>query len=174
MTAIRLARPSDLSAVQEIAEAAYARYIERIGPRPAPMDDDYAARVADGAVHVACVAGAGETGAGEADAGGSEAIVGFIVTAVHPDHLELSTVAVAPQQQGRGIGRQLIACAEDLADRYGLQEVRLYTNEAIWENLELYPRLGYRETGRRNTHGFDRVHFAKRVDSSGDTPRISN
>jgi hypothetical protein len=31
------------------------------------------------------------------------------------------------------------------------------------ENLALYPRLGYREDGRRVEDGFDRVFFSKRL-----------
>jgi hypothetical protein len=43
--------------------------------------------------------------------------------------------------------------------------VRLYTNAAMEENLVLYPRLGYREVGRRRDGGFDRVFFTKSMRS---------
>lgn len=160
-TTIRPGDASDLEAIRSIAEAAYSLYIERVGKRPAPMDDDYAALLEAGAVHVACDA--------------ADQIVGFLVTAVHDDHLELTTVAVAPQQQGTGVGGRLIALAEDLAREHGRADVRLYTNAAMTENLELYPRLGYRETNRRREAGFDRVFFAKHVEPHiADTPHISN
>ena len=42
-------------------------------------------------------------------------------------------------------------------------EVRLYTNEAMTENLTFYPRHGYRETGRAVEHGFRRVYFSKAI-----------
>jgi hypothetical protein len=31
------------------------------------------------------------------------------------------------------------------------------------ENLELYPRLGYRQTDRRVEDGFERVYFSKKL-----------
>jgi hypothetical protein len=33
------------------------------------------------------------------------------------------------------------------------------------ENIAMYPRLGYRETGRGEQAGYARVFFAKRLDS---------
>jgi hypothetical protein len=52
----------------------------------------------------------------------------------------------------------------------GVTEVRLYTNEAMTENLSFYPRHGYRETGRAVQDGFRRVYFSKTVrqDDVGD------
>jgi hypothetical protein len=43
----------------------------------------------------------------------------------------------------------------------GLPEVRLYTNEAMTENLDYYPRRGYRETHRATQNGYRRVFFSK-------------
>jgi hypothetical protein len=54
-----------------------------------------------------------------------------------------------------------LACAESLAADLGLPELRLYTNAAMTENLKLYPRLGYGETGRHSERGFERVYFSK-------------
>ena len=66
-----------------------------------------------------------------------------------------------PDRQGCGIGRALIAHVEEEARRLGLNAVELYTNEKMTENLGLYSRLGYIETGRRNEDGFNRVFFRK-------------
>ena len=50
-----------------------------------------------------------------------------------------------------------MARAESEAIRLGLDELRLYTNAAMsGQNLALYPRLGYRETGRRSEAGYAR------------------
>jgi GNAT superfamily N-acetyltransferase len=65
--------------------------------------------------------------------------------------------------QGRGIGGRLLALAEDHTRRHGLHEVRLYTNEAMTENLAYYPRRGYVESHRAEQDGFRRVFFRKRV-----------
>ncbi|SPJ22858.1 GNAT family N-acetyltransferase [Palleronia abyssalis] len=75
----------------------------------------------------------------------------------------LETVAVHPHASGRGLGRTLIAHCEARAQADGLTGVTLYTNAAMTSNLALYPRLGYREVGRRTESGFDRVFFEKRM-----------
>jgi hypothetical protein len=43
----------------------------------------------------------------------------------------------------------------------GLPEIRLCTNEAMTENLDYYPRRGYRETHRATHNGYQRVFFSK-------------
>lgn len=149
---MRGARLDEVDALRGIVQRAYEPYVPRIGRRPAPMDDDYAARVRSGQVTVAVVRG------GPA---------GLIVTEPQADHLLIDNVAVEPAYQGRGIGRALLAHAERIAARSGLRELRLYTNAAMTENLALYPRLGYRETGRRRDEGFDRVFFTKPTPSNG-------
>jgi len=64
------------------------------------------------------------------------------------DHLLLDNVAVDPALHGRGLGRTLIAFAKREALRRGYREVRVYTHEAMAENLAMYPVLGWQETGR--------------------------
>ena len=80
--------------------------------------------------------------------------------------LRVENVAVDPLAQHQGIGRRLLEHADREAAALGLDEVRLYTNEAMSENLALYPRLGYREEGRRTEEGFARVYFSKRLGCS--------
>jgi ribosomal protein S18 acetylase RimI-like enzyme len=57
----------------------------------------------------------------------------------------------------------LIAFAEREAARRGFDEITLYTNAQMTENLALYPALGYMEIGRRSEYGFDRVFFRKAI-----------
>ena len=61
----------------------------------------------------------------------------------------------------------LVAHAETLAAGAGLEAVELYTNQDMTENLRLYPRLGYVETGRRSEDGYRRVYFRKALAPSG-------
>jgi hypothetical protein len=42
-------------------------------------------------------------------------------------------------------------------------EIRLYTNEAMTENLDRCPRRGYHETHRSTQNGYQRVFFSKVV-----------
>lgn len=145
---IRPAGAADRAAVEAMVAAAYAPWVARLGQRPGPLRDDYASRIAQGAVHVA-----------ERDG----AITGVLVTLPRPGALLLDNVAVAPAAQGRGLGRALIAFAEGLARARGAARVTLYTHERMAENLTLYPRLGYVETGRGVQDGYPRVFFEKRL-----------
>jgi GNAT superfamily N-acetyltransferase len=147
---IRPAAESDASAVRAVVDAAYSVYVPRIGRRPAPMTADYAQLIADGEVWVV-------------DEDGT--VVGIVVIRAAGDALELENVAVAPDRQGHGHGRALIAFAEQRALELGLAAVELYTNEAMVENVQLYPRLGYAEVGRRVEDGYRRVFFRKTLDA---------
>ncbi|MGX9790807.1 GNAT family N-acetyltransferase [Mycobacterium sp. MMS18-G62] len=147
-TSIRRATAADLPGIRQLIADAYTKYIERIGRPPAPMTADYAAALEHSRVWVLVR---------------DDAIVGALVTECHPDHLLLETVAVAPHAQGKGYGRLLLERAESDAVELGLTEVRLYTNEAMTENLSFYPRHGYTETARAVQDGYKRVFFAKTV-----------
>ena len=124
-------------------------YIERIGKPPGPMLDDYGALIADGVISVS------------EDSDGT--IAALIVLLPKPDHLLLDNIAVRPYRQGRGLGRQLIALAEAEARRLGHAELRLYTHQKMTENIALYARLGFVETGRGQEAGYDRVFMTKRL-----------
>jgi ribosomal protein S18 acetylase RimI-like enzyme len=148
MLTVRRAGEADVAALTAVAAEAYRPYVPRIGREPAPMTANYGQAVGSGLTWVA-----------EADG----EIVGLLVLVVHPDHLLLENVAVRPAAQGRGVGARLLALAEDEARARGLDEVRLYTNEAMTENLAYYPRHGYTETHRAEQDGFRRVFFAKHL-----------
>jgi len=146
---IRSAVVDDVRAVRELAVAAYGKYVARVGRRPAPMTADYVQAVRDRQVWVAVDEG--------------NALVGFAVLVAEPDHLLLENIAVSPTSQGQGIGARLLALAEEHATAQGVREVRLYTNEAMTENLAYYPRHGYVETHRALQDGFRRVFFIKHL-----------
>ncbi len=143
---MRRATTVDLADIQRLIDAAYGKYVERIGRAPAPMTADYAAAVRNSRVWLLHR---------------REVLVGALVTEDRGDHLLLETVAVSPDAQGNGYGRRLLERAERDAVELGLNEIRPYTNEAMTENLSFYPRHGYQETGRAVQDGFRRVHFAK-------------
>ena len=129
-------------------QRAYEHYVPRIGMRPIPMDADYNAAVTDARAWVT-----------EADG----EIVGLLVLDEHDDHLLIENVAVDPSRQHQGIGRALLAFAEQRAAQLGLDELRLYTHVKMTENQALYARLGYREVERRSEQGRAAVFMSKRV-----------
>ena len=146
---IRPARPEDADAIHQLVLDAYDRYVARLGKPPGPIFDDYARRVAAGQAWVL-------------DEGG--ALSGALVLEDAGDGaLLLDNVAVAPSAQGKGHGRALIAFAEAEARRRGCREVRLYANVLMTENLALYGRLGFRETGRVSEKGYERMYMVKAV-----------
>ncbi|WP_413989265.1 GNAT family N-acetyltransferase [Labrys okinawensis] len=145
---IRLATAADSSAVRALVWAAYSPYVARIGREPGPMGDDYDALIRDGRVHVI---------------GEGEQILGLLVLLPEPDTMLLDNVAVDPAHQGSGVGRALLQWAEQAALGAGFSVIRLYTNEAMTENVSLYSRIGYVETGRGEEKGLKRVYMTKRL-----------
>lgn len=146
---VRPATVDDVAAIDTVVDAAYARYLPRIGRRPAPMTVDYHQLVAHtDHAHVLV---------------DEHVLVGVLIIVVHADHLLIDNVAVAPDAQGRGYGRTLLAHAEHIARTRGLVQMRLYTNAAMTENLTFYRRLGYQEVDRRSEDGFERVYFHKQL-----------
>lgn len=158
---LRRATADDRPTVEAIVEAAYSHYIARIGSKPGPMLDDYAAQIAAGRVHVM-----------EHDG----AVKGLLVLIPEPDAMLLDNVAVDPSAQGLGLGREMMRFAEDAARHAGYKAIRLYTNAMMTENIALYTRIGYIETHRVVEKGLHRVYMIKQLDgdrreTSGGLPR---
>jgi GNAT superfamily N-acetyltransferase len=145
---LRLATPLDIPAILRVVRDAYSPYIPRIGREPGPMTDDYVALIQAQRVQVL-----------ERDG----AIDGLLVLIPEEDALLLDNVAVSPSAQGLGLGRQLLAIAEQTALQKGYTSIRLYTNEAMVENLAIYQRLGYVESHRAEEKGLRRVFMSKAI-----------
>ena len=149
---IRPAEAADLAPIERIVRDAYTRYIERMGKPPGPMLDDYRRRIREHAIWVLEQAGA---------------VVAALVLIPESDHLLLDNIVVDPAQQGKGLGRRLMDFAEAEARRRGYDEIRLYTHQTMTENIAMYRRLGYEETGRGAQAGYERVFLRKRLPPSG-------
>ncbi|TPK21896.1 GNAT family N-acetyltransferase [Mesorhizobium sp. B2-5-9] len=124
----RPAEPADAAAIRDIVRAAYAKWVPVIGREPLPMRADYEKAVAEHPFDLAVEDGR---------------IVGMIETTLADDHLWIENVCVAPEAQGRGIGRLLLERAEIKAREAGRNELRLLTNGAFEANVSLYKRHGY-------------------------------
>ena len=143
---IRLACPQDLGAVEAIVEAAYSAYIPRIGQKPGPMLEDYSVLIEERCLHVLVA---------------ENEVAGILVLLPDDGAMLLDNVAIHPDRQGHGYGRALIAYAERIAREQGFKAIRLYTNEAMTENIGLYERLGFIETHRGQEKGFRRIYMTK-------------
>ncbi len=145
---IRRAIPTDETAIRACISDAYQRYIERMPAPPAPMLADYRALISREAVFVARA---------------GDALLGVIVLWPETDHLYIDNIAVASAAQGQGVGRLLLEFAENAARQADRSEIRLYTNEAMAENLDFYPRRGFIETHRAIDTGYRRVYFTRHL-----------
>jgi ribosomal protein S18 acetylase RimI-like enzyme len=148
MVSIRRATPDDATAMWQVAQAAYAGYVPRMGRRPHPMDVDYEGAVARDEAWVAVIGGE---------------VVGYVVLVDEGDTMLLDNVAVLPAHHGRGVGRALLTHADRRAVAAGCSRIRLYTHLTMVENQALYERIGYVETGRGGEDGLVRVFYEKKV-----------
>jgi ribosomal protein S18 acetylase RimI-like enzyme len=148
--AIRPAAAADAARIRALTRAAYAKWVAVIGREPLPMQADYERALREHAIDLLMVGGA---------------LAGLIETIVHPDHLWIENVAVAPERQGRGYGRLLLAHAERRAAEAKRVEIRLQTNEAFAANLALYAKVGYAIDRIEPFRGGMTVHMSKRIDA---------
>ena len=141
---------ADAARIRALTRAAYAKWVALIGREPMPMRADYERAIVEHTIDLLTVDGA---------------LAGLIETILRPDHLWIENVAVAPEQQGRGFGRLLLAHAERRAIHSGRPEVRLLTNQAFGANLELYARRGYSVNRTEPFRGGTTVHMSKRIEA---------
>lgn len=146
LTPLRLATPADHDAIVALVNAAYAKYIPRIGRKPRPMDADYADLIARQVVYVL---------------DDNEGMKGVLVLWRQGDVMMLENIAVAPRAQGQGVGKVLLDWVEAFTRARGLDKVDLYTNEKMVENIAIYTHLGYVEIERYEGDGFSRVSMTK-------------
>jgi GNAT superfamily N-acetyltransferase len=144
--AIRLATPADMPAIKAVIDAAYTRYLSKMDKPPAPMLRDYGPSVADGTTWV--------TGT---------PIMAVLTLYPRDDHLLVESIAVHPDAQGRGFGRDLMRFAEQEAARRGLSKMALVTHEVMIENQAIYAHLGYTEVDRRAEDGYRRIFMEKNL-----------
>ena len=150
---LRRAAPCDAPLIERLVTEAYTVYVDRIGMKPNPMDDDYARRIAGDEVWVL----------------GHESLDAVLVLVDEGEFLLIDNVAVRPDRQGHGIGGSLVSFAERRARDSGRDEVRLYTNQAMTENRARYAHWGYREIGLETINGRRAVWLAKKIDRKSGT-----
>lgn len=99
-------------------------------------------------------------------------IAGYFGVWFMQDQLHLVTVAVAPEQQGRGIGsRMLIECFE-LALESELRTITLEVRPSNVDAMRLYERFGFRHVGRRAAYYTDGEDAAIMLTDDFDPPAL--
>jgi GNAT superfamily N-acetyltransferase len=147
---LRPAVATDASAIRDLTRDAYAKWVPVIGREPKPMTADYAEAVRNHRIDLLHVGGE---------------LAALIEMIPEADCLLIENVAVSPRFQGRGLGRKLVAHAEQVALSLGYGETKLYTNKLFTANLRLYNQLGYRVDREAEFPGGFVVHMSKRVRS---------
>lgn len=128
LPSLRTATDADADDVRALTRAAYAPWVGVIGREPLPMRADYAHAVRAHRIDLLHLDGE---------------LAALVEMVLKPDHLLIENIAVAPPQQGRGLGTLLLRHAEHVACTLGHRLVRLYTNRAFDRNVQLYLRRGY-------------------------------
>ncbi len=97
---LRPAVAEDADAIRALTQEAYSKWVPVIGREPKPMQADYAEAVRNHRIDLLYLEGR---------------LAALIETVPEADHLLIENVAVAPAFQSRGLGRNLMAHAEQLA-----------------------------------------------------------
>ena len=83
-------------------------------------------------------------------------IVGCVFVLERADDLYVGKLAVEPDRQGSGIGRQLMQAVETLARSRGKAALELQTRIELTSNHAIFARMGFRETERTAHEGYSR------------------
>jgi len=84
-----------------------------------------------------------------------------VTVSLYGDWAEVKRMWVAAGARRQGLGRRLLAEAEKLAAAHGANRVRLDTNSALPEAIDLYRTAGYREIVRYNDNPYAQHWFEK-------------
>lgn len=145
---IRSATPADAAAIRKLVRAAYAKWVPALGREPLPMQADYERAVREHQIDLLYVDGQ---------------MLGLIEMIDRADHLNIENVAVSPEHQGQGLGRQLLAHAEQVAKAHGHRDFRLLANAVFKSNISLYKAVGYRIDREEPFMGGTAVYMSKKV-----------
>lgn len=77
-----------------------------------------------------------------------ERMVGCVRARVDGDLLLIGRIAIAPDQQGSGLGTALLSAVEERGREAGATTAELFTGSLSEANLRLYEREGYEESER--------------------------
>ena len=142
----RRAGPEDAARIRDLTCKAYAKWCALIGREPKPMTADYDHAVRHHVIDLACT---------------DRRLVGLVEMIPRPDDLLIENVCVDPDEQGAGLGRRLIAHAEEETRKRGHTEIRLYTNKLFAATLRFYAGLGYEIEREEPFKGGTIVYFHK-------------
>jgi GNAT superfamily N-acetyltransferase len=125
---LRRAEAGDLEPLVALQRGAYARNRTLLGVEPIPLQADYAAIMRDMEVWLA-----------EKDG----RLAGALILEPRTGDLLIWSISSDPAGQGGGLGRSLLAAAEERARELGRTVVRLYTGTLLGHLVAWYGRHGF-------------------------------
>lgn len=153
---IRPVQPSDAGQVLTVQRAAFVTEALIYGdPDMAPLTqtlDEVAFELRD---NLGCVATV------------DTRLVGVARAVADGELLLIGRIAIAPDQQGEGIGSRLLEAVERRGVESGCRRAELFTGSLSTQNIALYERLGYRESERiDHGDGTAQVFLRKALDGA--------
>jgi len=145
---LRRANVGDVEKVVTFQRAAYARNRILLGVEPLPLRADYKKILAGY-----------ETWLYES----ADGLDGVLILEPRKDDLLIWSIGTAPRLHGQGLGRRLLAAAEERARALGLAVMRLYTGEPLTNNIAWYERHGYARERIEDLGDRRAVHMMKRI-----------
>jgi ribosomal protein S18 acetylase RimI-like enzyme len=144
---LRPARSEDAAAIAALTREAYAKWVDVIGREPLPMQVDYTEALQRHRFDLLFI---------------GDALAGLIETVADGEFLLIENLAIRPLWQRRGYGGDLLRSAESIADKAGLQGLRLYTNQRFTENIRYYQRFGF-VIEREAPHGEGLIVYMRKM-----------
>jgi RimJ/RimL family protein N-acetyltransferase len=145
---LRRANAGDVDKVVAFQRVAYARNRVLLGVEPLPLRADYKEILADYEAWLYESA---------------DGLDGVLVLEPRKDDLLIWSIGTAPRLHGQGLGRRLLAAAEERARALGLGVMRLYTGEPLANNIAWYERHGYARERVEDLGDRRVVHMIKRI-----------
>jgi RimJ/RimL family protein N-acetyltransferase/ribosomal protein S18 acetylase RimI-like enzyme len=148
LAGLRRANAGDIDAVVAFQRAAYARNRVLLGVEPLPLQADYSKILAEY-----------ETWLYES----ADGLDGVLILEPRKNDLLIWSIGTAPRLHGQGLGRRLLAAAEERAGTLGLAVMRLYTGEPLKNNIAWYERHGYARERVEDLGDRRAVHMMKQI-----------